>query len=1016
MTPKSVPNAKSKREKSKSDKSNAAELPQFLSAGQLGNILDGISDGFVVFDIQMNYTYVNKKAGELLGQDPQDLIGKNYLDACPETKDSPFVDACTRALETETPIILEDYYRSREHWFEYRIHPSKDGLAIFFSEITQRRQAEQTLLKFRNLIDETNDAIYMIDEETGRYLNFNLSACKHLGYTRQELLQLTVMDVAQHLPTIEVWRERVKQVHNREQLLLESIYRRKNGSLFPVEISARMRILEDKPILLAVVRDITERKQSEASRQKHLDYLAALQKITIELLDRNDVKSLLETICNKAASLLDAKHGFIFLDDGDFLLFRATTPSLIHHIDEREKKPGTGVLGQVWQTGEPVKVEYYDTWELRDPNYSGDRLRAVAGVPILRSNSMVGVLVVARVEGDNHIFTDDEMDILSHFAELASLVLDNVSLYESALNEIAEREKIEDALKKSEERYRVLFEESPITIWEEDFSEAKKHLDLLQEQGVTDIHSYLSANPDEVSRIASMVKVVDVNKSALKMYRTKNKEEIYGNLQRTLLPETILSFKEELIAIAENRRYFTTESKDQVAGGEIIDISISWTVDSSIENYTRVIVSLIDITDRKRAEKIINEYAIEMERRVEERTSELVHLNKELEYANRAKSEFLANMSHELRTPLNSILGFSETLLEKKRGSLTEKQEQYISLIYSSGEHLLSLINDVLEVSKIEAGKLDVHPDFISIKEVCESSLNFVKTSAMRKSVSVEYINKQHISTVHADPQRLKQILVNLLNNAVKFTPEKGKVSLEVYANTERDQILFSVIDNGIGIAHEDLKTLFTPFTQIDSSLSRQYEGTGLGLVIVYKLTELHGGSVMVESEPGKGSRFTIILPWSEHDNSDQKKNAKVSIPTETTEHRSILKSSDQGIILLVEDNMANVLTVQEYLVDQGYEVVVAHNGVEAIARAEETSPRIILMDIQMPQMDGLEAIHRLRAMPKFASVPIIALTALTMPGDRERCLETGANEYMSKPVSLKVLVQTINELLRQKQ
>jgi signal transduction histidine kinase/CheY-like chemotaxis protein len=511
-----------------------------------------------------------------------------------------------------------------------------------------------------------------------------------------------------------------------------------------------------------------------------------------------------------------------------------------------------------------------------------------------------------------------------------------------------------------------------------------------------------------------MVRVIDVNKSSLKMYRTENKEELYRNLQQILLPETILTFKEELIAIAENKPYFTIESKDIVAGGEIIDIGLSWTVAPKIENYSRVIVSIIDITERKHAQTIISQYAVEMERRVEERTSELMRSNKELEYANRAKSEFLANRSHELRTPLNSILGFSETLLEKKRGSLNEKQEQYIGLIYSSGEHLLSLINDVLEVSKIEAGKLDVHPDLISIKEVCESSLNFVKTTAMKKSITLEYINEQFISTIRADPQRLKQILVNLLNNAVKFTPEKGKVLLEIHTNAERERIQFSVTDNGIGIAHEDLKKLFTPFTQLDSSLSRQYEGTGLGLVIVYKLTELHGGSVQVESEPGKGSCFTVILPWNENQSTVKDQGTKTPIAAEAMS-RPASNSGDQGVILLAEDNMANVLTIQEYLADQGYKVVVTHNGVEAIARAKEVSPKIILMDIQMPEMDGLEAIRRLRSTPQFASVPIIALTALAMPGDRERCLETGANEYMSKPISLKLLVNTIDGLLERK-
>ena len=200
----------------------------------------------------------------------------------------------------------------------------------------------------------------------------------------------------------------------------------------------------------------------------------------------------------------------------------------------------------------------------------------------------------------------------------------------------------------------------------------------------------------------------------------------------------------------------------------------------------------------------------------------------------------------------------------------------------------------------------------------------------------------------------------------------------------------------------------------MDGSLSRQYEGSGLGLVIVYKLTELHGGSVQVESEPGQGSRFTVILPWSEAETKDPRQDSKAAASMEVMD-TSLSNSADRGAILLAEDNMSNVLTIQEYLSDRGYEVVVAHNGIEALDMAKEASPNIILMDIQMPEMDGMEAIRRLRATPEFASVPIIALTALAMPGDRERCLEAGANEYISKPVSLKLLVQSINELLKRK-
>ena len=407
----------------------------------------------------------------------------------------------------------------------------------------------------------------------------------------------------------------------------------------------------------------------------------------------------------------------------------------------------------------------------------------------------------------------------------------------------------------------------------------------------------------------------------------------------------------------------------------------------------------------------------ELECRVAERTAELNNTNAELERANRTKDEFLANMSHELRTPLNSILGLSESLLEQRRGSLNQNQQKSLQLIESSGRHLLDLINDILDLSKIEAGMFDFYPQPISVDEFCRSCLAFVKTQALKKSITVTYIQDPFVSQIFADPRRLKQMLINLLTNAVKFTSENGSVVLRVNAELEQDRIQFSVIDNGIGIAAEDLKKLFLPFVQVDSSLTRQYEGTGLGLALVQKLTDLHGGSVQVESEIGKGSRFTINIPCRQDEitkleNIHSDLLIPISEPAEKT-GSSFQVAGRRGTVLLAEDNLSGVLTIGEYLESHGYEVVIAHDGLEAIEKAEAINPNIILMDIQMPVMNGMEAIARLHESRRFAATPIIALTALAMPGDRERCLLAGASEYISKPVSLKKLTEMIESFLQ---
>jgi PAS domain S-box-containing protein len=428
-----------------------------------------------------------------------------------------------------------------------------------------------------------------------------------------------------------------------------------------------------------------------------------------------------------------------------------------------------------------------------------------------------------------------------------------------------------------------------------------------------------------------------------------------------------------------------------------------------------IVLNYREITERKQAEEDLHLLNLELEKRVAERTKELNQTNAELEHANRAKDEFLANMSHELRTPLNSILGLSESLLEQRRGPLNEHQQRSLRVIESSGVHLLDLINDILDLSKIEAGKFDFYPEAILVADLVQSSLAFVKSQALKKSIRLSYEPDPGVTWIQADPRRLKQILVNLLINAVKFTSEGGQVVLQVRANMVDNLIQFSVIDTGIGIAQKDLTRLFRPFEQVDSQLNRQFDGSGLGLALVQKLTDLHGGSVHVESEVGKGSCFTINLPWEKGRDlplggrAGLKQSLSAQEPFSTPE-----KSAIPITILLAEDNVTNILTIGEYLESCGYQVIVAHDGAEAMEKAQEADPDLILMDIQMPVMDGLEATSRLRTKARFARTPIIALTALAMPGDRERCILAGANEYMSKPVSLGSLVQTIQQLLQQ--
>ena len=391
---------------------------------------------------------------------------------------------------------------------------------------------------------------------------------------------------------------------------------------------------------------------------------------------------------------------------------------------------------------------------------------------------------------------------------------------------------------------------------------------------------------------------------------------------------------------------------------------------------------------------------------------EIRRANGDLARAGQAKNEFLAGMSHELRTPLNGILGMAELLSEEVYGPLNDKQRGALRRLDDCGRHLLSLINDVLDLSKVEAGKLDLDLAPVNAAEVCRQSAQILHDQAMRKGISLSIEVPDRSFAFLADERRLKQILVNLLSNAVKFTPPGGAVRLSATALDEGSMASFAVADSGIGISTAEQARLFQPFVQLDNSLSRGHAGTGLGLSLVRKLVERHGGRVEVVSQPGQGSRFSVVLPAREIPPRSARA-AALSLSAS----RSIAPpaaSGAQARILFADDDRINSELVVEFLVARGYEVHVARDGQEAVDRAKALSPEVVIMDVQMPGVDGLAAMRMIRGsgVPGLDTVPMIALTALAMRGDRERCVEAGANVYLPKPVSLRGLASVLAELL----
>jgi len=606
---------------------------------------------------------------------------------------------------------------------------------------------------------------------------------------------------------------------------------------------------------------------------------------------------------------------------------------------------------------------------------------------------------------------------------------DEIGVLAASFNQMAENlEKSHRALRESEERFRMIFNAVNDAIFVHDLDTGA---------------------------------ILDVNNGMCEMYGYSCEEARRLDVEALSLGESPYSQQEALIWIKKAKggpQIFEWRAKRK--SGDLFWVEVNMRR-ARIGDRNRLLVVIRDITERRQAEEELVKHRDHLEELVEARTSELEtaqeamlnlvedlnkskdelekrslkleEMNIKIQEATRLKSQFLANMSHELRTPLNAIIGFSEILEDQTFGELNVKQAKYVNNVLVSGRHLLQLINDILDLSKVEAGKLELEPSSVNVKHLLENSLIMIKEKAMKHGVRLDSHISQELMglKISADERKLKQIMFNLLSNAAKFTPDGGTITLEAKlisdfhenisrkgAKAQREindfqssiinrqsSIQISVADSGIGIKPEDQERIFSEFEQLDLSYDRNHEGTGLGLALTRRLVELHGGRIWVESEgEGKGSTFTFVIPVEA-----EERNSVVSSGQEEPLPSRPNVDDSRPLVLIVEDDHQASELISHYLSEGGYAAACAFDGKQAIQMARELKPYAITLDILLPDKGGWEVLAELKSMPETKDIPVVIVSIVE---NRLFGLNLGAIEYFVKPVNKEQLIEVMDNMM----